>query len=98
MAVGTLVLVASAAIGGVATVMASVRCADAARELARLAARGEPERGRAAAAEIAPGRARVELRADGDTVLVTVAAAPLGPLPLEVSGTAAAVLEPGVQR
>lgn len=97
-AIGTLVLVASVAIGAVATVIASVRCVDAARELARLAARGEPDRGRTAAAGIAPGRARIELSTDGDAVLVTVAAAPVGLLPLEVSGSAAAVLEPGVQR
>ena len=94
-AVGTLVLVAAAAIGAVATVMASVRCVDAARELARLAARGDTERGRAAASGIAPGGARMEVRTDGDTVTVVVAATPVGLLPLEVSGTAAAVLEPG---
>lgn len=94
-AIGTLVLVTSAAIAAVATVMASIRCVDAARELARLAARGESGRGLSAATGIAPGGARMDLRTEGDTVVVVVAAAPVGLLPIEVSGTAAAVVEPG---
>lgn len=94
-AIGTLVLVASAAIGAVATVMASVRCVDAARELARLSARGDTERGLSAASGIAPSGARMDVHTDGDTVTVVVAVAPVGLLPMEVSGTAAAVVEPG---
>lgn len=95
MAIGTLVLVASAAIGAVATVMASVRCVDAARELARLAARGDTERGVAAATGIAPAGSRMDVRTEGDTVVVVVSVVPVGLLPLEVNGTATGVVEPG---
>ena len=93
--IGTLVLVAAVAIGGVAAMTSSIRCVDAARELARLAARGEADRGREAAAGIAPARARMDLHTEADTVTVSVSAAPLGVLPLEVGGTAVAALEPG---
>lgn len=95
-ALGTLVAVTLAAVGAVLTVVASVRCVDAAREAARLAARGEPERGRAAAADLAPSGAAVELVVDGNDVRVVVRAQPVRPLPLQVSGRAKAALEPGV--
>ncbi len=97
-AVGTLVVVAAAVIAAVATVLASIRCVDAARELARAAARGDAERGRTVAARIAPTGARMDLRADGEMVVVVVAAEPVGVLPLEVSGTATGLMEPGVVR
>lgn len=97
-AVGTLVLVAAAVIAAVATVLASIRCVDAARELARAASRGDADRGRVAAARIAPTGARLDLRTDGDAVVVVVAAEPVGLLPLEVSGTATGLIEPGVLR
>ena len=42
------------ALGALIAVAQTMRCADAARELARLAARGEPDRGRAVAARLAP--------------------------------------------
>lgn len=84
------------AVGAVAATAASVRCVDAARELARMAARGEPERGRAVAAGIAPQGARIVLRVDGDEAVAEVSAEPAGPLPLRVGGRAVAVLEPGV--
>jgi len=97
-AVGTLVLVAAAVIAAVATVLASIRCVDAARELARAAARGETDRGREVAARIAPTGARLDLRIDGEAVVVVVAAEPVGVLPVEVSGTASGLMEPGVVR
>ena len=56
------------ALGALRPSVADVRCIDAARELARLAARGEPDRGRAVAAALAPTGARIELVQDGDTV------------------------------
>ena len=82
LALCSLVLVLALAIGAVAAVAASVRCLDAARELARLAARGEAERGRAIAAELAPSGARLELTYRGDTVVTEVSVPPLGSLPL----------------
>lgn len=84
------------AIGAVAAVAASVRCIDAARELARLAARGEPDRGREVAGRLAPSGARIELVVRGDEIVAEVTAPPVPPLPLRVGGRAVAVLEPGV--
>lgn len=86
----------AAAVGAVAATAASVRCIDAARELARLAARGEPDRGREVAAAIAPEGATLVLTVDGDELVAEVSAHPVGPLPLRVGGRAVAVLEPGV--
>lgn len=85
------------AVAAVAAVAASVRCIDAARELARLAARGEPERGRDVAGRLAPSGARIELVRRGDEIVVEVTAPPVPLLPVRVGGRAVAVLEPGVQ-
>jgi hypothetical protein len=84
------------AIGAITAVGASVRCVDAARELARLAARGEPDRGHAVAAQLAPAGADVALARDGDLVIADVSAVLLQPLPLRVGGHAVAALEPAV--
>lgn len=84
------------AVGAVAAAGSSIRCGDAARELARLAARGEPDRGRTVAADLAPVGAVVELGRDGDTVTSVVTARLLPPLPMTVSGRAVAAVEPGV--
>ena len=81
------------ALGALIAVAQTMRCADAARELARLAARGEPDRGRAVAARLAPSGARMELVPDGDTVTALVSARLVGPLPLTVDGRAVAALE-----
>lgn len=81
------------ALGALAAVAQSMRCADAARELARLAARGEPDRGRSVAARLAPTGARLELAQDGDTVVAVVSARLVGALPIAVSGRAVAALE-----
>ncbi|MEQ3550991.1 TadE family type IV pilus minor pilin [Pseudonocardia nematodicida] len=96
MALGTLVLVTAAAIAAVAAVAAGVRCTDAARELARQAARGDADTGRAAAAALAPTGAETELRLDGDTVVATVRVRPVGLLPVAIGGSAVAVAEPGL--
>lgn len=95
LALGTLVLVTAAAVSAVAAVGAGVRCADAARELARQAARGATERGLAAVAVLAPAGADAELRTDGDAVVAVVRARPVPLLPVTVGATATAVLEPG---
>ena len=62
--------------------IAQVRCLDAAREAARLAARGDTEQAHAVAAEAAPEEARIAIvEADGlVTVTVSVAARPGFPL------------------
>jgi hypothetical protein len=81
------------ALGALTAVAQTMRCTDAARELARLAARGEPDRGRAVAARLAPSGAALELTQDGDTVTATVSVRPVGSLTMAVSGRAVAALE-----
>ncbi|GLZ40982.1 TadE family type IV pilus minor pilin [Actinokineospora sp. NBRC 105648] len=94
-AIGALTLVFGLAVAGLSAVADQVRCLDAAREAARLVARGETERGRALAALIAPSGAAIDIHADGDTVSVVVSADG-GLLPgVRPRGDAHAVVEPG---
>ena len=95
LALCTLTLVVALAVGAIIAAAMSVRCTDAARELVRLAARGEPDRGRAVAARLAPANARIELVVRGDEAIGEVTAAPLRLLPVHLTGRAMAVLEPG---
>lgn len=95
LALGSLALVTALAIGALTAVGASIRCTDAARELARLAARGEADRGRAVAARLAPPDARITLTIRDDEATAEVSAAPVPALPVRVTGRAVAVLEPG---
>lgn len=97
-ALGAFVIVLAIALGAIAAVTDQLRCTDAAREAARLAARGDTERARVAAERIAPGGARVTISVRGDTVEVDVHADPAsGLLPgIRVHGEAFAVTEPGV--
>ena len=94
LALGTLALVTTLSIGAIAAVGAAVRGTAAARERARLAARGEPDRGRAVAARLAPSGAQIALTVRGDEATVEVTAAPVPVLPVRVTGRAVAVLEP----
>jgi hypothetical protein len=95
LALCSLTVVAALAVGGIGAATASVRCTDAARELVRLTARGEPDRGRTAAERLAPAGARIELEVRGDEAIGEVTAVPLRLLPVHVTGRAVAVLEPG---
>jgi hypothetical protein len=61
-------------LAGVTAVSAQVRCVDAAREAARLAARGDERSAVDAARRIAPVGARVQLRREGGFVVATVVA------------------------
>ena len=70
-----------------------IRCIDAAREAARLAARGDD--GSGAARAIAPQDAAVELRRDGEHVIATVSARSAFLPGLTISGRAVAAVEPG---
>lgn len=98
LAVCTVVIVLAMALAGSAAVLAQLRCTDAAREAARLVARGEPEQAEQAARRVAPTGARIAVHVQGDEVIVEVAAEPGGGiLPgLSVRAEAVAVLEPGV--
>ncbi|HLU59481.1 MAG TPA: TadE family type IV pilus minor pilin [Pseudonocardia sp.] len=83
------------AVGAIAAAGGSIRCVDAARELARLAARGEAERGRAVAARLAPTGADLTLSTEGDLVVAEVSAEVLRPFPVRVGSRAVAAVEPG---
>ncbi|MCG5432797.1 pilus biosynthesis protein TadE [Mycobacterium sp. MYCO198283] len=79
---------------GIAAISMQVRCVDAAREAARLVARGDDASARAAAQRIAPAGAVVELRRDGEFVVARVSvAAPLLP-GLRVAAEGVSVAEP----
>jgi hypothetical protein len=74
-----------------------VRCVDAAREAARLAARGDDGSASDAARSIAPDGAAVQLRRDGGFVVATVTArSPLLP-GVTVAAEAVAAAEPGLR-
>ncbi|WP_329788173.1 TadE family type IV pilus minor pilin [Lentzea sp. DG1S-22] len=90
-AVSALLVAMWLAANGLTAVIEQMRCTDAAREAARLAARGERQRGEAAVAEIAPG-ATVVIHLDPDAVEVVVSKR--GPLGLPLSARAFAVPEP----
>jgi hypothetical protein len=89
------VAVLGLALAAIVAVTDQLRCTDAAREAARLAARGEPDRGRAAAERIAPGGARVAIQTDGDAITVEVYAEPVGGLlpGVHLTGQAYAIRE-----
>ncbi|MBW4719808.1 TadE family protein [Saccharothrix obliqua] len=81
---------------GVEVVLAVVdqlRCTDAAREAARLIARGEQPRAPTAVAAIAPAGAELSVRQTDDTVQVRVTSRHKL---ITIHATAYAVLEPGV--
>jgi len=100
-ALPALMFVLAAALWGVGTGAAQVRCLDAAREGARTAARGEAtDSVLAVARRAAPAGATVRITRGGGLVRVSVSAAvsPLGPLAhripaMHVSGTASAAVE-----
>lgn len=71
MAIASLVTVVLLCAAGVGAVIMQIRCVDAAREAARLAARGDGS-GVGAASVLAPAGAKVELRRDGAYVVARV--------------------------
>jgi len=94
LAIASLVAVVLLCAGGITAVALQVRCADAAREAARLAARGDGA-ATAAAGLLAPPGAAVELRRDGGYVVARVSGrSPMLPGVLIV-GQAIAAVEPG---
>jgi hypothetical protein len=81
-------------LAGVTAVSMQVRCIDAAREAARLVARGDERSAVAAAHGIAPAGAQVQLRRDGEFVLATVTArSDLLPT-LRITATGVSAVEP----
>lgn len=97
-ALPVLVIVVAAALAAVTVVGQGVRAQDAARELARTAARGDPAAGRSVAGQLAPAGARFAVTSAGGQVSasVQITVHPLGGwLPaVTVHGHAVAALEP----
>ena len=81
-------------LAGVAAVSMQVRCVDAAREAARLAARGDERSAVDAARRIAPVGARVQLHRDGDFIVATVVAHSKLLPSLDIAGKAVSAEEP----
>ncbi|MUL64791.1 pilus assembly protein TadE [Mycobacterium sp. CBMA 234] len=71
-AVAALIAVAVLGIGGLAAVSMQVRCIDAAREAARLAARGDDRAAVDTARRAGPDGATVEVRRDGGRIVARV--------------------------
>ena len=93
-AVLALVAVLVVCTAGLAAVSMQVRCVDAAREAARLAARGDGDGADRAARRIAPAGSALELRGDGDYVVAVVTArSPLLPA-ISIRADAVALVEP----
>ncbi|MDV3124099.1 pilus biosynthesis protein TadE [Mycobacterium sp. 21AC1] len=94
-AIAALVVVLVLCVGGLGAMSMQVRCVDAAREAARLAARGDGS-ATDVARRIAPDGAAVQVRRDGMLVLVRVSARAALP-GVTVSADAAAAIEPGAR-
>ena len=91
LAIASLVTVAMLCLAGATALSMQVRCIDAAREVARLAARGHAT----ATGGLAPPGAAVELHTSGGYVVARVTdRAPILP-GVVISGEAVAALEPG---
>lgn len=81
-------------LAGVTAVSMQVRCVDAAREAARLAARGDERLAMDAAHGVAPGGAAVALRRDGEFIVATVIARSNLLPALAISATGVSAVEP----
>lgn len=90
------VTVLAMVLAGTSSVLDQIRCTDAAREAARLVARGDQDRAREAVSRIAPHGATLAVTTDGDTASVVVRDPEAGGLlpGVQVGATAFAVLEP----
>ncbi|WET79151.1 TadE family type IV pilus minor pilin [Amycolatopsis sp. QT-25] len=95
--IGVLTFVSVLLFAGIGVATDQLRCTDAAREAARLLARGQPARAEQAVREIAPRGARLDVVREGDTISAGVEAAPAaGLLPgIRLSSRAFAIAEPG---
>jgi Flp pilus assembly protein TadG len=89
-----IVVVLVLCLGAVLAGSMHVQCVDAAREAARLAARGDDVNAVAVARKVAPAGAEVAVRKDGSLTVATVTAhTPLLPL-LDITARAVAAVEP----
>jgi len=92
-----LMVVVAACLAGIGCVIAQLRCADAAREAARLLGRGDSGGAAAAVAGIAPAGASLSVRFDGEMVMATVTLEAVSDLlpGVRVRASASAALEQG---
>lgn len=81
-------------LAGVTALSMQVRCVDAAREAARLAARGDERSALDAARRVAPVGARVQVRRDGDFLVATVVARSKLLPSLDIEAKAVSAAEP----
>ncbi len=88
-------MVLALCLAGVTAVSMQVRCVDAAREAARLAARGDERSALDVARRIAPAGSRVQVRRDGDFLVATVVAHSKLLPSLDIAAKAVAAAEPG---
>ncbi|WP_278260612.1 TadE family type IV pilus minor pilin [Nocardia sp. AG03] len=96
-ALAALVCAVTLCIGALLAASTQVRCVDAAREAARLAARGDTAHALTAARTVAPPGATIDLRTEADHIVATVSATtPLLP-GLRLHAQAVAIPEPGVR-
>lgn len=93
-AVAAVVTVLVFCAAGVSAVAMQVRCLDAAREAARLAARGDDRSASEIARRIGPDGAGVEVRRDGDLVVARVTARPALLPGITIAAEAVSAVEP----
>jgi hypothetical protein len=94
LAIATLVAVLALCAAGIAAVSTQLRCIDAAREAARLAARGDLA-ATAVAAVLAPPGASMDVRRDGGYIVARVSSRPAMLPGLVIIGEAISAAEPG---
>lgn len=97
-ALSALTLVFALVLAGTTSVIGQLRCADAAREAARLIARGQPQLAQEAVVRIAPQGAQLNVDTEGENVKVEVRVqAAAGLLPdVQLAAVVHTILEPGV--
>ncbi len=94
-ALASIVVMVVIGVVAVAAVAAHVRCIDAAREAARIAAQGDSVRAEQVAREVGPDGASVSIRTEGELIVARVRVdVPLLP-GVEVGAQAVAAVEPG---
>lgn len=81
-------------LAGITAVSMQVRCVDAAREAARLAARGDERSAVEAARRIAPDGASVQMRRNGELIVATVTVRSNLLPPLAIAAKAVSAAEP----
>lgn len=84
-------------VGAMLAVSAQVRCVDAAREAARLAARGDSAAADSVARQVAPTGALITIRTE-DALVTAVVTARTPVFPLTLRAAAVAAREPGAAK